>query len=204
MEDFEQQSEQPDISLLAEVPAIQESSNYMFRTRDEIKDFVEQPLLGACEDMWDKNVRTLSTSANKKDIKLSEVHIIIDFDNLSEENQRIALQYCQTASYGYLDFFGNRIRYVRIAIPVSEDTTADEISKKASEMAGAFNKQSATWIPKLRLEYLKEIYHIEESGTKYDDPSYWEERGYYYDPESKLFYLSEEHYKKANEEMDVE
>ena len=150
MENFEQQQEQPKISLLAEVPAIQKSRNQMIITRDQIKDLVEQPLLVACEDMWDENVRTLSTSANKKDIKVGEAYIIIDFDSLSEENKKAAQQLAEPIDY-------DGMKAVKITIPVSETTTIDEISQKASEIAGTFKKQPATWVPKYKLNELKKF-----------------------------------------------
>lgn len=197
MDNLEQRPEQPKISSLAEVPAIQESRNQMITRRDQIKDFVEQPLLGACEDMWDKNVRTLSTSANKKDIEVGEAYIIIDFGSLSEENRQAAQQLAEPIDY-------DGMKAVKIPIPVSETTTTDEISQKASEIAGTFNKQPATWIPTYKLEVLKKAYGIDPEETQYDDPSVWQDEGYYYDPVSKLFYMSEEHYRKANEEIDAE
>lgn len=195
MDNFEQRPEQPKISSLAEVPAIQESRNQMIIRRDQIKDFVEQPLLGACKDMWDKNVRTLSTSANKKDIEAGEAYIIIDFDNLSEKNKEAAQQLAEPIDY-------DGMKAVKIPIPVSETTTTDEISQKAYEIADTFKKQPATWIPKYTLECLKKAYGIAPEETDYDDPSVWE--GYYYDPNERVFYMSEEHYKKANEEIDAE
>jgi len=195
MDNFEQKLEQQKISSLAELPAIQESKNQIITTKEQIKDLVEQPLLDACEEMWNKNVRTLSTSANKKDIEVGEAYIIIDFDSLSEENQKVAQQYAKPIDY-------DGVKAVKILIPVSESTSTDEISRKATEIAGTFQKQSATWIPKYSLEYLKKAYGISPNETKYDNPSVWE--GYYYDPKEKVFYMSEEHYKKANEEIDAE
>jgi len=197
MGNFEQGSEQPKISSLAEVPAIEESRNQMIMRKDQIKDLVEQPLLRACEDLWDKNVRTLSTSANKKDIEMGEAYIIIDFDSLSNENRKAAQQYTEPIDY-------DGMKTVKIKIPVSESTTPDAISKKAEEIASTFKKQPATWIPTYKLEALKKVHGINQSETQYDDSSVWQEEGYYYDSEDKLFYLSEEHYKKANEEIDTE
>ncbi|MDP3994305.1 MAG: hypothetical protein Q8P91_00550 [bacterium] len=194
MDNFEQGPEQPKISSLAEVPAIQESRNQMIATRDQIVGLVEQPLLDACVDMWDKNVRTLSTSANRKDIEAGEAYIIIDFDSLSEENKKAAQQLADPIDY-------DGVKAIKIPIPVSETTTTDEISQRAAEIAGTFKKQPATWIPKYTLEYLKKAYGIAPEETDYDDPSVWE--GYYYDSKEKVFYMSEEHYQKANEEIDA-
>jgi len=180
-------------SSLSEVPAIEGSRNEMIDKREQIKDIVEQPLIEACEDMYKKNIRTLSTSANEKDIKRGEAHIIIDFDSLSEENQKIAEQYAKPADY-------DGSKAVKIIIQVTEKTTPDEITREANKIADAFQMQPAVWIPKYTLEDLKKVYGINPEETKYDDPSVWE--NYYYNPKEKVFYRSEEHYKKANKGLE--
>lgn len=166
VKNFEQRIERPKISSLAEVPAIQESKNQMITRRDQIKDFVERPLLGACEDMWDKNIRTLSTSANKEDIEVGEAYIIIDFDSLSEENKKVAQKLAEPMDY-------DGMRAVKIIIPVSETITTDDISQRAAEIAGAFKKQPATWVPKYTLAYLKKVFRIDPKDTRFDDPRAW-------------------------------
>ena len=195
MGNFKPNPEQPEFSSLAKVSAIEESRNQMITAKEQLRQFVEQPLLDACEELYDKNIRTLATSANEKDIQTGEAYIIIDFDSLSEENKRVAQQYAKPMQY-------DGMNVVKIIIPVSEMMSPDEISQQAKKIADTFQRQSATWVPRYTLDDLKKIYGIDETETKYDDPSTWE--GYFYDPESKQFYLSEEHFKKANEENNPE
>ena len=189
--------EQPKIFSLAEVPAIEESRNQMIVKREQLKKLIEQPLLEACEELYDKNIRTLSASANQRDIQAGEVYIIIDFDSLSEENQRIAQQYAEPIDY-------DDGKAVKVIIPVTDKTALDEIIRETKKIAGTFQKQPAIWIPVYTLE------NIQKTAGKHgykdipDDPEYWaKETGYFYDPKSKNFYLSEEHFQKANEEKDV-
>lgn len=191
MDNFEQQAEQSPTSLLAETPPIEESRNQILTSKDDIKKLIEQPLLDACEIFWDLNIQTLSSSANQKDLISGEVYIIIDFDHLSEENQNIAQKYSKP-----IDYDGRKA--IKITIPVSKKTTVEDISKKTTEIANSFKKQLATWIPTYTLEMLKQAYGIDPNEKSYDDLKIWQEEGFYYDPESKLFYLSEEHYNKAN------
>ena len=210
MERFEQR-EQPKISSLAEVPAIEKSRNQMILTRNQLKEFIEQPLLNACEIFWDKNIQTLETSANQKDIESGSVYIRINFDNLSKENQEIGQQ------YGSLhDDLGQKV--LEISIPVSELTTTNEVSKKAMEIAGTFQKQKATWIPKItlqdKLDYFKKRFGdkypeaVAQENERLSKPGAWEKEckkeGYYFDPKTQVAYLSEEHYQKANEEINDE
>lgn len=173
---------------LADVPAIEESRNQMITNRSELSQLIEKPLLKACEEFYDKNIRTLSTSANKKDMKAGEVYIILDFSSLSKENKKIALQFSSPIKY-------DEFQAVKIIIPIKENTTPDEIAKEAERIAGIFQIQSANWIPKYTLDDLKNIYGIPKDETKYDDPGIWEEL--YYDPNEKIFYMSEEHFKKS-------
>ena len=53
---------------ISEVEPIAEGRGRHVRTREELKNLVEIPLLATCEELYDKNIRTLSTSANKNDI----------------------------------------------------------------------------------------------------------------------------------------
>lgn len=211
--------------FLASVPAIEESGE-TFRTREQIKDLVEQPLLTACEELYDKNVQTLASSANQKDIQRGEAYILIDFDSLSEENQKIARQYAEPKQG---DGHWSSGKTVKIIIPISESTTVDDVSRRATEIAKTFVKQRATWIRKIKmkdpqstLEDLKKAFGIDPKATGYDDPSVWWNYGYaydpakkvffsrefiekyYYDPKEDVYYESEEQYRKANEEIDGE
>ena len=59
---------------LEKVQPIEESAGQKI-TRENIREFVEAPLVEACEIFYDKNIRTLSSSANRKDIEKGEAHI---------------------------------------------------------------------------------------------------------------------------------
>src|SRR3989344_7459093 len=108
------QKEKP--KRIAEVKPVQESRNMIVRTRDQLRELVEFPLLRACEELYDKNIRTLSTSANEQDIKYQNAHIIIDFGSLSEENKEIGKQLGEIHRADNLD-------QLVIKIPVEETST---------------------------------------------------------------------------------
>lgn len=175
---------------LADVPVIEESSNQMIISRDQLEKLIERPLLQACEELYDKNIRTLSSSANKKDIEAGNVYVILDFDSLSEKNKKIALNFASPIEY-------DRLKAVKIIIPVSDKTTVDEISQEAMRISKAFQKQSASWIPKYTLKQLKKISEIPKDDNMYDEPSAWKD--FYYDPKEQVFYMSEEHFIKSQE-----
>lgn len=179
---------------IKEIKPIQRNRNQIIETKDDIKEYVESPLVEACEHFWDVNVKTLSSSANTKDVG-HEACIIIDYNSLSEENKQIAKE-----SGKFLEDYDSRPA-VDIRIPISETTTAEEIKTKACEIAGRFKKQKATWIPSYTLQEVRLKYGIEPEDNRYGVGDFKEE-GFYYDSEGKKFYLSEEHFQKAKEEVD--
>lgn len=188
MEKFKPNVEAP--TSLSEIEAIRETRNTMVRKRECLESLVEAPLLEACQKLYDKNIQTLATSANKKDIEAGEIYIAIDFGNLSLENQEIAKQYADVVDW-------DEFKAVKITISVNEQTSMLEIKQKVEKIANAFKEQPMTWAPKYTLENLKEYYGIASNDSDYDDPKVWEEEGYYYDKKDRVFYISEEHYKKT-------
>jgi len=177
-----------------EIKAILRDRNEQITARDEIKAYVEPPLVDACERFWDMNVMTLSSSANSKNIGY-EAYIIIDYNSLSEENKEIAKN-----SGEFLEDYDGRPA-VGFLIPVSEPTTPEEIKAKADEVASRFQKQKATWIPSYTLQEMRQWYGIEPDDDEFGVVDF-EEADFYYDSKSKKFFLSEEHFQKTKENID--
>ncbi len=160
--------------------------------KNKLPEIIEKPLLEACEELYDKNVKTISSSANKKNIEDGEGYIIIDFASLSEENKEVARGYGDPYTHG-------EYKAVKISIPLDEFSTVENISEKAKEISSNFHKQEPVWIEAYTLEELKEAYKIPPGEEEFDHPETWEEEGYYYDSQNGLFYLSEDHYGKIRE-----
>lgn len=194
-EAFKRKNNTPTPVLLAETPQV--GGGYcLVHTKEQLKEIVELPLLAACEELYEKNIRTIASSANKKDIEFGQANIMIDFDTLSEENKAIARKFAapekDTGHWG-----GGQI--LLLMIPVSASSTVKEISQQALAMAKQFKWQPAVWIPKrtpesftATIDQLKEGFYLE--SPEYDDPNSaaWKRLGYDYDPEKKLFYSTEE------------
>ncbi|MCL5409770.1 MAG: hypothetical protein M1607_02840 [Patescibacteria group bacterium] len=188
MSEDNKHGEVPRQAHIREIQAIEESRNAMILTRSRIKDLVEPPLVKACEKMWDLNIRSLSSSANSKDIDYG-AYIIIDFDSLSEENKILARNEGEFIE----DYDGKPA--VKITMPISTSTTLEEVESHYLSLVEQFKKQEAVWIPRFTLEDLKRLYAIKPEDQRYGMNDFVKE-GYYYDPEEKKFYLSEEHYLK--------
>lgn len=119
---------------LGEIEPIEQGS-LTLNSREDLVRLVEAPLLEACQLFYDKGIETWMSSANKKDIVVGEVHIIIRYDSLSDQNKKIAEQSEQPFSYL------NR-EYTKITMPVTESTTAQQISKHMVEVASRFESQA--------------------------------------------------------------
>ena len=195
-------------SSISEVLAIHASRGILLTKKEQIRTFVEQPLVKACEIFWNKNIKTYESSANQKDIQSGFCHITIDFNSLSPENREIAIRYGKPISDIGVDV-------IDIKIPISKDSTVDQISEKAVATANGFKKQTASWVPRLTLEnqikYYTELKNRNQNNAKEYDmeierikkPGEWENDckrlGKYFDTKTQTAYESEEHFKKANE-----
>ncbi len=183
--------------FLENINPIEESEGKLFFTKEEIEDFVETPLIEACKVFYEKNIRTLSSSANEKDLETGEIYIVIDKETLSEENKEIA------------DNVGESVvirgkEVVKISIPISEESTEDDIRRKAVDIAEQFKKQKAEWIPKYSAEDIKKIYSLNEEDVKEEKRELLaEELGLYYNREEEIFYESREHCEKIKESEDL-
>ena len=156
----------------------------------DIPKFVERPLLKACIILYDKNIHTLSTSANAKDIG-QFAYINIEYDTLSTENKTIGEKYGQV-----VESDGKNLLTIKIPIQHPK-VRVSEIKKRSLEIANTFKHQKMTWATRYTWEQLLQMYattpeKAEEEGWTPETFS-----SFYYDSQEKIFYLSEEHYKKT-------
>ncbi len=182
---------------ITEQEPIEKNKNELVWKRERLEGLVEPPFLKACEELYDKNIRTLSTSANKKDVAVGYAHMIIEVASMSSENVTIAEDVATEEGNEIVEY--DRRQALVVHIPVDETTTTGEIEEQSMEIASKFKRQPLTWTPVLTLDVLKTRYGIEASSTEYDDSQAWVDEGYYYDAGSGRFYLSEEHFRKIKE-----
>lgn len=113
------------------------------KNREDIKRIVEIPLVEACEIFWDKNIKTVESSANKEDIQSGHGWIVLDWDSLSEENKKIAESQSGSLRKAH---GGSETLFFYLEIPMSKGMLAKDISKTASDIANKFQKQKLTWL----------------------------------------------------------
>jgi len=176
---------------LSEIEPIEEWRGTEIKNKEDLNGLIEAPLLTSCQELYDKNIRTTGSSANKKDLENGFAYININFDTLSENNKQIG------KSIGEV-FFADESNQLQIKIPVNAETTFGEIQNKAEEIAHQFVKQ----------QYLVVTYTLEDvknfSGIDPDDESFGPESfpEYYWSPKHKLFFISEEQFLKASEHVE--
>ncbi len=179
---------------LSGVDPIEEEAGIIFKHRDDIGKFVEAPLLPAVLELFDKNIRTLSSSANHKDLLMGEVGFEIDFNSLSLGNRITAVQ------LGEIVVFAGKPA-VSIKIPVNQDTPIDQIESMAREITQAFTIQPLRWGVYTREEMLwrnfanpSEVSSLSNEEILASLSSRVQE--YYYDPVTELFFESKELFDK--------
>lgn len=99
-------------------------------TREELKKIVERPCLEATLVLYDKNIRTTSTDANKNSIGFNG-HISISLSSLSEEN-RATLKSLYPIEYE--SALSNPDGDFTLEVPIREDSTVEEISEAFCKM----------------------------------------------------------------------
>jgi hypothetical protein len=191
---------------IVDLEAIQESRNTTVRYREQLVALVERPLLSACEELYDKNIITLATSANTQDVEINDwehpgqkkpgdgAYIIIDFDTLSAKNQEIGKNLGEV-------YFADDGNQLKIVIPLTRESTFEDVQIKAQEIAHKFVKQQYRVIT-YTMEQMRQTY-----GYEPDDESVQPEDfggNYYWSPEHKAFFLSKEQYEKAMEQVSEE
>ena len=157
-------------------------------TKESLAKLVEPPLLEACEDLYYKNIETVMSSANAKDVG-GEGHIMIALDTLSDENKEVALK------FGELKKIAGTKECVTITFQISADTTVGDVRKTAHEIVTQFHKQELNW-GRTTLKDIARAYGIPAEDLS---PESFPEK--YYDAGTGYLYDSEELYQKAKDSV---
>lgn len=189
-------------SPLNNIDPIELSQGQLLVSADELARYVEPPALPACLDLYDKNIKTISSSANRKDAE--EAYIVIDFSSLSDSNKEIALRLGSLISPVRNGIEDNETNpeELMLAAPLEAADTADTIEAKLKELVAPFQRQKLLWAPTYSLNEIKKIYgYAEDEQVEIDD---FVEDGLYYDTQTRMFHLSEELYKKSLEPSEAD
>jgi hypothetical protein len=170
---------------ISDVDPIIATANESINGRDEIRGVVEEPLVVVCEYLFDRNIRTTETSANRRDAGSNGL-IAIDYSMLSEENKRVA-DSAISRGQAYKKEIG-RLSDVRFPFPINTgDLTVDEISTVALSLVKDFGYQELPfgWGKYHKKDFLE--------GVLLGVTPFEEARSLYpYDGRRDIFYINEE------------
>ena len=187
---------------------------------ENLADLVEAPLLEACRLLVRKNIRTLSSSANREDVG-GNAHIMIDADHLSEDNLRILRE------LGAVEVpKGHWYHHFSLKMSVDENTTAAEVAAHFLEIANRLQAQAYTWAQRTNFADLIIVMDPRTRGMSpedrawvntqdivkvYGEPMSWTAhvseqvaQGAYYDTTSRTLYASRDDYEREQSSLDLQ
>ncbi len=104
--------------------------------RKDLDQLVEFPVLEACRILYDKNIPTIMSGANKKNVP-GEAHIIIAYDMLSPQNKIIAEKF--STPFVYTGF--RKRTFLSLVVPITIKSTVGEIKTAMEDIANQFESQ---------------------------------------------------------------
>ncbi len=194
MTDFERLAEQGPAKHVTEIEPIW-FENIVPATRDMLDRIVEAPLLAACQMLYDKNVRTVLSSANAGDAMRGFAWITLDCSTMSDRNREVVDELGIEVSAIPLPE-GGELLVGGLKLPVDHTTTIQELSDLAVAAAGKFDVQPMLWAVTCPLDELRA--EGEEGMPDTELAARAVAAGNYYDAESRTVYINEEHFRKAN------
>ncbi len=180
---------------IKDIHRIEESDSKLQR-RADIKKLVEEPMVPACETLYDLNICTWRSSANFNDLKQGHGVISIDFPSLSEPNKTIAQRLVEEGKAELDDPEDSQL--VNLIIPLKGTSTVDEVSADVLELAKEFRKQKMTWAIRYSLEQMRDRFELPNKAPQ----KIAQDRNLFYDPETQTFFLNEEQCLKTKEKVE--
>ena len=174
----------PPDAPITEVAPIHWTSAVPF-DRSEIERYVEQPLVAACQILFDKKVTTTLSSANREDLPRGRGAIFVNYDNLTAENRRVGLEVGRVRS-------DQGVSRCLITIPVSEESTVASVSQYAVSIAERFEPQARRCPHPLTVEEAGLTYgYVVGDTQRYSADELIASDLFDYDEDAGVFYLAD-------------
>lgn len=172
---------------LHDVEPITVPEGQLVTSREALESLIEEPAQEAVVDLYDKNIRTVSVSANSKDPY--SAYIDIDPLSLSDENRPIAY-----AIGTPVEDQNGVVHVVKLQVQYDEIPTVRQVSDDLKGLTEQLQPQDLRWAPVYGIEDLKRMYGYAPSENV--DPVDFIAEGYFFDETTQGFYLSEEIFNK--------
>lgn len=169
--------------------AIPIPARQIIRSRSELERYVEAPALPACQLLFDRNIRTTTSSAHAG---VEQAFIGIDYATLSSENQKRVMEIGEPTT---VDEQGIP-KTVLIGVGVDPDDTDDSVAQKLLDKTAELQPQELLWAPGATITEMKRSLDIPEEYVVTIESLVQASRGYY-DPTSQQFFISQELFEKS-------
>ena len=115
--------------------------------RDQLHTIIETPCLPACISLYDKNIQTLSSSANKNICAGDPAFIALEYRTLSEENKAIVQEMIDEGIIPPIitDEKRRGAYYAFIKVKVTDEDTVESVSDKFMEITSRFKEQDVLY-----------------------------------------------------------
>lgn len=124
------------------------TENVIVKNREDLRKIIEEPCLPSCLVLYDKNIRTVNSSANKREIG-GQAYIGIDYDSLDENNKRILEDLIARGIIEQQELSDNPQkrggRDITIKVPVTEEDTVGTVSDKFMAIIRQFEVQDVLY-----------------------------------------------------------
>ena len=110
------------------------------RDKSTLALIIDEPCLSSCEYLYDCNILTLNSSANRNDIATGPF-IIIDYPSLSDENKSVAKRLEEEGKIKYGKDENGNISTCAITFPISHDSTVEEVDNLFKKITSEFKMQ---------------------------------------------------------------
>ena len=187
-----------DQTLITQITGNGLSRNIPITYREQIVKIIESPLVEACQILYDKNIQTIDSSANKNNVRHSwYAGIVINYDTLSRENQEIAVQEFWSPQKHKDGYF-----CVTLRVPLTSNSTSWQVRRKTILLAKKLKTQP---LSRTKILSLKEAKECVSKQTGEDRPNLSPEDiaeylWRYYDSETQCYYYSKEHCDKIKKQ----
>lgn len=192
---------------LSEIEPIEES-HIRIVNKGDLAKVVEGPLLAACESLFDKNIQTNMSTANKKNVEAGNpADFSVDYDALSDKNKEVAAKLIEEGIarlYPAVSKHYNAI--LSMSIPLKADVTWGEVEDVSMQIANRFHRQRympQAVSPEFLMKHLEYAINEDIEGDTVP-PEYFERHGYFFDRNSGLFFTSKEDIQRAYEPVEGE
>lgn len=112
--------------------------------KEDLKQIIDEPCLRACEELFDKNIRTIDSGSSQECPHYA--YIVIAYDSLNDGNKVLAHKMISDGKASFIQATDENVFRVpesmlEIAVQTNPDDFVDVISAKLCNAIGGFAKQ---------------------------------------------------------------